>query len=146
MMRALLIAALLFSTNAFAAEITIKRADGENIIFNVERATDDASRAKGLMFREKLDDNAGMLFVYPKPSRIAFWMKNTLIPLDMLFFDAQGQLVYLHPKATPHDLTPIGPERSDICAVLEIGGGMAASRGLKAGDRLVLSDHSACLP
>ncbi len=143
------ILALLLSIPALAAdrtEIAIRRADKSLATFKVELATDYESRAKGLMFRKKLAKNAGMLFVYEEPGSRAFWMKDTLIPLDMLFFTAKGELAYIHPEATPGDLTAIGPDRSDICAILEIAGGEAKRQNIRTGDKLVLTKSSACLP
>lgn len=143
--------ALLMSLPALAAdrhEVLLARgSDGAKVAsFKVEVAADYDSRAKGLMFRKKLGKNAGMLFVYEEPGRRAFWMKDTFIPLDILFFTKKGDLVYIHPEAEPQKLAPIGPGRNDICAVLEIAGGEAARRGIRVGDRLLLEDDSACLP
>ncbi|MBU6235954.1 MAG: DUF192 domain-containing protein [Alphaproteobacteria bacterium] len=141
--------ALLLSMPALASDRTtveIRRADKSVASFKAELATDPDSRARGLMFRKKLASNAGMLFVYDEPGRRAFWMKNTLIPLDMLFFNQKGELVYIHSEATPEDLTPLGPNRNDICAILEIAGGQAARQKIKVGDRLVVENGNACLP
>ncbi len=128
------------------ASVAIQRADGATVKFGVELATDTESRARGLMYRRKMPKSSGMLFLYDEPGDRAFWMKDTYIPLDMLFFTAGGELVYIHPNAKPGNLSPIAPRRSDICAILEINGGEAARRKLKIGDRLVLTDESACLP
>jgi uncharacterized protein len=149
-MKKLLIAlALLVVWPAFAldrTDVKILRADGKTITFKVELAGDAPGRIKGLMFRKELPESEGMLFIYDRPGRIAFWMKNTLIPLDMLFFAAKGELVHIYPNATPGSLEPISPDRADICAVLEIAGGQAALKGLKPGDQLLLMNSSACLP
>ena len=84
------------------------------------------------MFRESMDPASGMLFVYEGPRRVAFWMKNTLIPLDMVFADATGRVTRVHSGAVPLDETPIdGGE--DVQFVLEINGGMAARLGLVPG-------------
>ena len=92
--------------------------------FSVEVVDDAAERAQGLMFRESLPKFSGMLFVYETPQPVAFWMRNTLIPLDMLFFDGAGRLARIKRDATPHDETPIiGGD--DIRYVLEINGGLA---------------------
>ena len=104
--------------------------DGES--FAVEVADDATERAQGLMFRESMDPASGMLFVYEGPRRVAFWMKNTLIPLDMVFADATGRVTRVHSGAVPLDETPIdGGE--DVQFVLEINGGMAARLGLVPG-------------
>jgi uncharacterized membrane protein (UPF0127 family) len=103
--------------------------------FAIEIADDEAERARGLMFREKLGAGAGMLFVYDTPQRVAFWMKNTLIPLDMIFIDQSGRVNAIHANAVPGDLTPI-PGPADTLMVLEIGGGLAARLGLPVGAEL----------
>jgi len=97
--------------------------------FTVEIADDAAERAQGLMFRESLDPSAGMLFIYDRPQPAAFWMKNTLIPLDILFFDASGRLTGFHENAVPHDETPL-PGGNAVAMVLEIPGGRARALGL----------------
>lgn len=100
--------------------------------FSVEIADDPEERSKGLMFRESMPRGAGMLFVYETPQRAAFWMKNTLIPLDMLFLDATGTVTSVHHDAIPGDLTAIeGGEK--VFAVLEINAGLARRYGIGAG-------------
>ncbi|MCB1537463.1 MAG: DUF192 domain-containing protein [Rhodospirillales bacterium] len=142
------LAALLMTAEARSegmTDIAIMRADGSKTSFSVELATDPESRERGLMFRRKLARENGMLFVYDEPGRRAFWMKDTYIPLDMLFFKKNGELVYIHPNAAPRVLDPVDPHRDDICAVLEITGGEAARRRIRVGDRLVLKGGaSAC--
>lgn len=100
--------------------------------FHVEVADTGEERSRGLMFREKLASSAGMLFVYDKPESVAFWMKNTLIPLDMIFADATGTVKSVHSGAVPGDLTPIRGG-DGIQFVLEINGGMAKRLGITAG-------------
>ena len=101
----------------------------------VELATTPAQRERGLMFRKELAPRHGMLFDFHTEQPVAFWMRNTLIPLDMLFIDGGGRIVYVHPRAVPLALDPIGPEQP-VRAVLEIGGGEAAALGIAAGDRV----------
>ncbi len=103
--------------------------------FSVEVADDAAERARGLMFRESLDPAAGMLFVYDLPRDVSFWMKNTLIPLDMIFADATGRVVRVHSMATPGDETPI-PGGPDVQFVLEVNGGLAGRLGIGPGAEL----------
>jgi uncharacterized protein len=103
--------------------------------FAVEVADDQAERSQGLMFREALDPAAGMLFVYERPRRASFWMKNTLIPLDMIFADASGTVTRVHANAVPGDLTPIDGGEG-VAFVLEINGGLAARLGIVAGAEL----------
>lgn len=100
--------------------------------FDVEVADDAAERAQGLMFRAAMPKFTGMLFVYESPQPVAFWMRNTLIPLDMLFFDGSGRLERIRTNATPHDETPI-PGGNDIRYVLEVNGGLAGEFGIEPG-------------
>lgn len=108
------------------------RWDGGGESFAVELADDGAERAKGLMFREKMDPGAGMLFVYESPRRAQFWMKNTLIPLDMVFADVTGTVTRVHSNAVPGDLTPIDGG-DGVVFVLEINGGLANRLGIAPG-------------
>ena len=108
------------------------RWDGGGESLAVELADDAAERSKGLMFRDKLDPASGMLFVYESPRRAQFWMKNTLIPLDMVFADATGTVTRVHANAIPGDLTPIDGG-DGVAFVLEINGGLAGKLGIAAG-------------
>lgn len=111
------------------------RGDWGQVRFTVEIVDTPASRSRGLMFRDSLPQMAGMLFVYEKPLRASFWMKNTLIPLDMIFADRTGLVTRVHSGAIPGDLTPIdGGER--VFAVLEINGGLAKRFGISPGTQL----------
>ncbi|KPD11922.1 DUF192 domain-containing protein [Phaeobacter sp. 11ANDIMAR09] len=103
--------------------------------FSVEIADDEAERAQGLMFRESLARGAGMLFVYPEPQTAAFWMKNTLIPLDIIFLDQTGRVIQIQANAIPGDLTPL-PGGDNVFAVLEINGGLAARYGISIGSEM----------
>ena len=100
--------------------------------FAVEIADTPTERARGLMDRPAMPGSAGMLFVYERPQPVSFWMKNTLIPLDMLFLDQTGTVQRIAHMAKPGDLTPIPGGRS-IQFVLEINGGLAARLGLAEG-------------
>jgi uncharacterized protein len=114
--------------------VDLRDADGR-VQFQVEVMSDAAGREKGLMFRESLPKFAGMLFVYEKPQPVAFWMRNTLIPLDMLFFDGSGRLVRVKSSAQPHDETPV-VGGAGIRYVLEINAGLAEELGIDAGTEL----------
>lgn len=103
--------------------------------FSVEIADSEAERSTGLMFREKMPASAGMLFVYDQPKHAFFWMKNTPLPLDMVFADATGLVTAVHSNAVPLDETPIdgGP---GVAVVLEINAGLAKRMGIAPGSVL----------
>ena len=103
--------------------------------FSVEIADSEAEREQGLMNRQKMSGSAGMLFVYPAPKHPYFWMKNTLIPLDMIFVDPSGRVTKVHSNAVPLDETPIDGG-AGVMFVLEINGGLAKRLGIAEGDAL----------
>lgn len=103
--------------------------------FTIDLATTPEERNQGLMFVEKMPTSRGMLFVYEQPQRVAFWMKNTLIPLDMIFADEHGVVQNVRANAVPGDLTPI-PGEGQIQYVLEINGGLAAMLHIGPGTAL----------
>jgi hypothetical protein len=107
----------------------------------VELAADDASRERGLMFRKELADDQGMLFLFDEEGEHSFWMKNTLIPLDLIFVGADGRITGFVERAQPLDLRPRsgGPSKW----VLEVPGGWVARRGIRVGDRLRLEGAGA---
>ena len=88
------------------------------------------------MFRRSLAADAGMIFDYGVPSLAAMWMKNTLIPLDMLFVDQHGRIINIHERAVPGALEPIAAA-APARAVIELNGGTAARLGIKPGDRVI---------
>lgn len=103
--------------------------------FSVEIADTEALRARGLMHRERLARSAGMLFIYDAPTEPAFWMRNTLIPLDMVFINPEGIVTHVHHEAIPHDETPI-PGGPNVLMVLEINGGLSRAMGIAPGSEL----------
>lgn len=111
----------------------------ESHFFEVEIATTPEEQAKGLMHRTSLGADEGMLFVYPSPVETAFWMKNTLIPLDMIFIDDQRKIVRITANTRPMSLTP-RPAPSPVIGVLEINGGRAAELGIQVGDVVTHSE------
>jgi len=123
------------------AEIQFKRsslvvvASGRDIKFEIELATNDTERARGLMFRKQLGPYEGMLFDFYKEMPVSFWMKNTLIPLDMVFIAADGTVRHVHANAVPLSTDTV-PSRFPVRAVLEINGGSAALLGIKPGDKV----------
>lgn len=108
--------------------------------FQVEMAQTDEDRGRGLMFRREMPADQGMLFVQPVGPAM-FWMKNTYIPLDLLYFDADGRLLQIQ-ASTPPCTTPQCPiyasAAGNVRYILEINGGEAARRGIQPGDRLQL--------
>lgn len=101
----------------------------------LEVANDRRSRSKGLMFREELDPASGMIFVYPDPKPVQFWMKNTPLSLDILFLDAEGTIVKIHKAAVPFDTTPI-VGGDDVQYVIELLAGQAQALALDNGDSI----------
>ena len=124
-----------------SAEITFKRSSlvietsARKIKFDVELALNDAERSQGLMFRKKLEPYEGMLFDFCQEAPVSFWMKNTLIPLDMIFIAGDGTIRHVHSNATPLSTDTI-PSEFPVRAVLEINGGSARLLGIKPGDKV----------
>jgi len=103
--------------------------------FTVEIADEPGERAQGLMHRESLPSGAGMLFVYDEAGSPSFWMRDTLIPLDMIFLRPDGTVQHVHSEAVPGDETPISGG-DGVLAVLEINGGLAEAMGIAPGTEL----------
>lgn len=126
------------SANA-ASECAADKVDirsGNSIVrFSSEIVDSPESRALGLMNRETLGTFSGMLFVYPNPQPMRFWMRNTLIPLDMIFIDAYGVVQYVHENAIPLDETTIFGG-NDIKYVFEINGGLSSSLEINVGSEV----------
>ncbi|NBB92937.1 MAG: DUF192 domain-containing protein [Gammaproteobacteria bacterium] len=108
--------------------------------FGVEIADDDATRAQGLMFRDELAEDRGMLFIFPDQRPRSFWMKNTRIPLDILYIDRDFEIVSISADTPPcrsrSGRCPGYPSAGPAQYVLEINGGLAARYGIEAGDRV----------
>jgi uncharacterized membrane protein (UPF0127 family) len=109
--------------------------NNREIKFDVELALNDAERSRGLMFREKLGPYDGMLFDFYQEAPVSFWMKNTLIPLDMVFIAGDGTIKHVHSNAVPLSTDTI-PSQFPVRAVLEINGGSARLLGIKPGDKV----------
>ena len=116
-------------------ELQIVTAAGTNR-FSVELATTPEQREQGLMFRRKLAADAGMLFLYPDDQWINMWMKNTLLPLDMIFISRDGRVLSVAERTVPMSEVTI-PSGQPARAVLEVNGGTSARLQLKAGDRVL---------
>ena len=104
-------------------------------VINVEIADTPQEKAQGLMFRTSLADDQGMLFFYDTPQEVTMWMRNTYIPLDMVFIRADGVVHRIEARTEPLSEAIIG-SRGDVSACLELAGGAAERLGLKAGDRV----------
>ena len=117
------------------SQLEIVTAGGRHNAFQVELATSQEQLSQGLMFRKSLPSDGGMLFDFGSAREVAMWMKNTLIPLDMLFMDRRGQIIYIEEFAVPGSLQPRGPA-DPVRAVLEVAGGTARRLGLRTGDRI----------
>lgn len=132
---------LLFLTLALGSAAALPRSEllvetaSSQFRFEVEVADDPSERAKGLMFRESLADNAGMLFLYPEPQEVEFWMKNTPLSLDMVFVRQDGTIARIAERTTPFSEEMI-PSGEAVSAVLEVKGGLMRELGIAVGDRL----------
>jgi uncharacterized protein len=116
-------------------ELTITTKDGTAHKFQIELATDDAQREQGLMFRQTMAPDAGMLFIYDHVQPVAMWMENTYIPLDMLFIAADGHVVNIRQRAVPHSQENI-PSDGPVKAALELNGGTVSRLGIQVGDKV----------
>ncbi|ODT75754.1 MAG: hypothetical protein ABS76_33370 [Pelagibacterium sp. SCN 64-44] len=129
---AILAASLPLAACSDEARLTIHAETGEHV-FTVEVVDTPETRAQGLMYRQELAPDAGMLFDFKEERPVSFWMRNTYIPLDMLFIGADGVVKNIHVNARPHDTTSI-PSDGPVQFVLEIPGGRSVELGLAAGD------------
>jgi uncharacterized protein len=128
--------------SAFPREqIAIETHSARRHLFAAWRAESFAARAQGLMFvrDNEMKADQAMIFVYDPPEQVAMWMKNTLLPLDMLFVDETGCVVNLHENAKPGSLATIS-SGSPVMLVVELKGGTIAARGIRRGDRVVRLD------
>ena len=115
--------------------LTITTTAGKKHRFTVEVARTEAQQAQGLMNRESLAPDRGMIFPYDPPVMASFWMKNTLIPLDMIFIRADGTIARIAAMTRPYSLDPV-ESGEPVAAVLEMAGGRAGELGLGPGDRV----------
>ena len=120
------------AAEASPALVSVSVSDGRSVPFRVEIARTEPEREQGLMYRERLAPDAGMLFIFERPAPLTFWMKNTFIPLDMIFIGADRRVVGIVENAEPRTLTArrvAGMSRY----VLEINGGLSAKLGIQTG-------------
>jgi uncharacterized protein len=127
-------AAVAASAEARLVPLDIRTAKGV-LHYRVEVATTPQQQARGLMYRTSLPPRGGMIFPMNPPRFASFWMKNTYIPLDLIFIRADGTIERIAANAVPEDLTPI-ESREPVAAVLEIVGGGAAANGIAEGDKV----------
>ncbi|MGE0115515.1 MAG: DUF192 domain-containing protein [Steroidobacteraceae bacterium] len=121
------------SLNRFPqGQLSILTPDARRHPFQIWIADNDAHREQGLMFVKSLPENTGMLFVFDRPQKIQMWMKNTLIPLDMVFIDADGRIDSIAVNTTPMSLRII-ESKNAVLGVLELAGGTTARLGIHAG-------------
>lgn len=137
--RLLFLLTVLITLNAVACEaqpkVTISTKAGREVAFQVEIADTPAKRSMGLQYRKELGSDRGMIFLFPAESPQAFWMKNTPIPLDMIFIDRERRIVGIVEQTVPFSLdTRSVAVPSQF--VLEINGGLAKRLGIQAGDRV----------
>lgn len=114
-------------------KLIIVTRDGRQHVFNVEMALTEAQQETGEMFRTKVPEDGGMLFVWPEPEESRMWMKNTLVPLDMVFIDADGKIRSIAENTTPRSLAVIDSQ-GPVKATLELAGGVTAKLGIRVGD------------
>ena len=120
------------------APLKIKTAKGA-LDFKVEVARTPEEQARGLMFRTSLPDFGGMIFPMVPPREASFWMKDTVIPLDMIFIRSDGTIARIAANTIPYDLTPVS-SGEPVVAVLELAGGRAEALGIAENDRVTWKD------
>ncbi len=117
--------------------VTVKTTSGP-VILHLEIAITPEEHEKGLMFRTSIPDREGMLFAFSPPQEITMWMKNTLVPLDMIFIDENGIIINIAAETTPKSLDFI-PSGGKIKAAIEVAGGTAARYHIAKGDHVLYS-------
>lgn len=122
------------TTSFPVSRLTVETARGR-FAFTVEVADTGARRTQGLQGRRTLAPNAGMLFDFRTPQRVSMWMKDTYLPLDMIFIAANGKVLNIAEKTEPHSLIPVA-SAGEALAVLEVNGGTAARLGIRPGDQI----------
>lgn len=115
--------------------VAVRTAGGQEHRFTVEVARTPEEQQQGLMNRPSLAPDRGMIFPHDPPRMASFWMKNTLIPLDIIFIRPDGTIVNIAENTVPLSLEPV-PSLEPVAAVLELAGGRTAELGIRAGDRV----------
>lgn len=116
--------------------LIIVTADGTEHTYEVEVARSPAQMRRGLMFRDSMPENHGMLFIYSPERPASMWMKNTILPLDMLFIRSDGTIVTIAEDTTPFSLEPISSGQA-VGGVLELNAGQVEQQGISTGDRVI---------
>ena len=116
--------------------LILRRDDGQTFSFDIELATTPKETSYGLMFRRTIEPQTGMLFIWDPDHPVSMWMKNTYIPLDMLFIRHDGTIARIITHAVPLNLTPLSSDEP-VHGVLEMKAGEASRLGLKTGDKVL---------
>ena len=132
---AFVLALVLLAGAAGAADLSVVTASGTHR-YSVEIAADEPTREHGLMDRRKMAADHGMLFEFPTRAPVTFWMKNTYLPLDMLFIDSDGIVRHIYRDAKPMSEDLI-PSEAPVTGVLELNAGQAAAIGARPGDKVI---------
>jgi uncharacterized membrane protein (UPF0127 family) len=142
LLTSLILAAIFIVGSVRAADLATGSVELKGKRFQIEIANDDASRERGLMFRDVMGSDHGMLFLFPDAERQTFWMKNTHISLDIFYFDANRKLVNVQQRVPPclstDNQCPVYPSTGPAKYVLELNGGSAEKLGVKPGDELTI--------
>ncbi|HLC77722.1 MAG TPA: DUF192 domain-containing protein [Candidatus Nanoarchaeia archaeon] len=134
----LLIFILIFLSGCDYSKPSLVSLNGKT--FEVEIADTQLERAQGLMFRKELKENSGMLFIFPESDKHSFWMKNTFIPLDIIWIDENFKIVYIYENAQPcRDICDSITPSKDARYVLEINSGLAEKYNFNMGDRVEIT-------
>jgi uncharacterized protein len=128
-------ACLRVETRGDLEEFQIVRDNTLFMSYQVEIASSESERKHGLMYRKIMPPNQGMLLDYKRAAKMAIWMKNTFIPLDIIFINMQGKITKIHEDAVPHSTERI-PSEGKVRAVLEINAGQVKEHGIKVGDEI----------
>ena len=118
------------------ARVIVTDAYGHRHVVKSEVAATPYARTRGLMWRNQLPQNTGMLFVFPRQARHSFWMKNTFIPLDIIFIDERRTVVACFKRLRPRSLRRVGP-RVPVKYVLEVSGGLSEAMGFRVGATVI---------
>jgi len=129
---------LLLCSSAVASELIKVSVSGTDRIFHLEAAFSEEEKLSGLMHRTKLDSSDGMIFIYNEPENVKMWMKNTLIPLDMIFADSKGRIVYIKENTEPLSLEKIGPD-TPVSYILELKAGEVEKHRIRIADIITIS-------